>query len=173
MIARDGLTEDADAIDDCNGEDLGALIDVVGDDDYEHSVSIDFEVERLRKAASALLSALQAASDWIDAQVFVPRTGIQATIQVAIAKVTNGQVERRLSIDFEAERLRKAASALLAALEAVLPYAENEYTSLYECWKRDGQAALKEESAACEIAIEQARHAIAKATADQAERRPS
>jgi hypothetical protein len=33
-----------------------------------------------------LLAALQAASDWIDAQVFVPRTDIQATIQAAIAK---------------------------------------------------------------------------------------
>jgi hypothetical protein len=97
LIARDRLTEDADAIADCNGENMGALIDVVGDDDYEHSVSIDFEAERLRKATTELLDALQAASNWIDAQVFIPRTDIQATIQAAIAKATTGQGERRPS----------------------------------------------------------------------------
>jgi hypothetical protein len=115
MIARDGRTEDAEDIEDCNGENLGALIEIVGDDDKEQS----------------------------------------------------------LFIDFDAERLRKAASALLAALEAVLPYAENENASLYECWKRDGHAALKEGSDTCTTAIEQARTAIAKATTGHADRRPS
>lgn len=43
LIARDRLSEDADDIEDCDGEDLGALIDVVGDEDHEQSVSIDFE----------------------------------------------------------------------------------------------------------------------------------
>ena len=57
-IARDRLTEDADDIDDCDGEDLAALVDVVGDDQYEQSVMIDFEAERLRKAAPELLAAL-------------------------------------------------------------------------------------------------------------------
>src|SRR4051794_33521812 len=46
-------------------------------------------------AASELLAALQAASDWIDALVFVPRTDIQATIQAAIAKATSQHSQRR------------------------------------------------------------------------------
>jgi len=58
-IARDGLTEDADDIEDCDGEDLAALIDVVGDDGFEKSVTIDFGPESLRKAASHLLETLK------------------------------------------------------------------------------------------------------------------
>jgi hypothetical protein len=59
-IARDRLTEDADDIEDCDGENLAALVDVVGDDQYEHSQMINFEDERLRKAAPELLKALKA-----------------------------------------------------------------------------------------------------------------
>jgi hypothetical protein len=62
-IARDRLTEDADDIEDCDGEDLGALVDVVGDDQYEQSVMIDFEDDRLRKAAPELLAACQMVVD--------------------------------------------------------------------------------------------------------------
>jgi hypothetical protein len=102
-------------IDDCDGETLSALVDVVGDEEYEHS----------------------------------------------------------RCIDFEAERLRKAAPELLAALEALLPYAENENASLYEIWKSDGDASLKEEFDACEKRIEQARAAIAKAIPQLSERRPA
>ena len=54
------LTEDADDIDDCDGETFAALVDVAGDEGYEQSRMIDFEVERLRKAAPLLLEALQA-----------------------------------------------------------------------------------------------------------------
>ena len=57
-IARDRLTGDADDIDDCDGETFAALVDVVGDEEYRHSVMIDFEPERLRKAASEMLGAL-------------------------------------------------------------------------------------------------------------------
>jgi hypothetical protein len=46
-------------------------------------------------AAPEMLAALQAASDWIDAQIGVPRTDIQATIQAAIAKATSQILERR------------------------------------------------------------------------------
>jgi hypothetical protein len=56
--ARDRLTEDADDIRDCDGEDLGALVDVVGDDQYEQSLMIDFEAERLRKASPELREAI-------------------------------------------------------------------------------------------------------------------
>jgi hypothetical protein len=57
-IARDKPTDDADHIDDCDGENLAALVDVLGDEQYEKSVTIDFEAERLRKAAPRLLNAL-------------------------------------------------------------------------------------------------------------------
>lgn len=58
-IARDGLAEDADAIDECDGEDFAALVDMQGDTDFERSVTIDFAPERRRKAAPALLAALE------------------------------------------------------------------------------------------------------------------
>jgi len=59
-IASDKLTDDADSINDCNGDDLGALVDEAGDEQYERSVMIDFECERRRKAAAQMLAALQA-----------------------------------------------------------------------------------------------------------------
>lgn len=105
-LASDKPTDAADNIDDCEGENLGAVVDLVGDEDYSRSVTIDFE----------------------------------------------------------AERLRKAAPAMLASLRAVLPYAENENQSLYECWKRDGDEAVKQVLDACENAIDQAHTAIVEAT---------
>jgi hypothetical protein len=62
-IAADKLTQDAEYAEDCDGENLAALVDVVGDDQYEQSQMIDFESERLRKAAPALLNALKRVSD--------------------------------------------------------------------------------------------------------------
>jgi hypothetical protein len=52
-------TEEATSIEDCNGDDFGAVVDVQGDEDYSQSVTIDFDCERLRKASPSLLSALQ------------------------------------------------------------------------------------------------------------------
>ena len=57
IIASGKLTDEADNIDDCDGEDLSALVDAAGDADYRHSVTIDFAGERARKAARALLDA--------------------------------------------------------------------------------------------------------------------
>jgi hypothetical protein len=57
--ARDLATAEADAIDDCDGETFAALVDVAGDEQYEHSRVIDFEGERLRRAAPLLLEAVQ------------------------------------------------------------------------------------------------------------------
>lgn len=57
FIARDKLTGDADDIADCDGETLSALVDVAGDAQYEQSRILDFEPERLRKAAPSLLKA--------------------------------------------------------------------------------------------------------------------
>jgi hypothetical protein len=58
-IARDKPTDQADSIDDCDGETLAALVDVQGDEDYRQSRMIDFEPERRRKAAAKLLAALK------------------------------------------------------------------------------------------------------------------
>jgi hypothetical protein len=58
LLASQLPTEDAASIDDCNGDDFGALVDVQGDQDYSQSVMIDFEGERLRNAAPKLLEAL-------------------------------------------------------------------------------------------------------------------
>lgn len=59
-IARDKPTADADDIQDCEGETLTALVDVAGDTEYEQSRIIDFEQEQQRRAAPALLAALEA-----------------------------------------------------------------------------------------------------------------
>jgi hypothetical protein len=56
-IARDRPTDLADAIEDCEGETTGALVDVQGDEEYSLSKLIDFESERTRKAAGRLLAA--------------------------------------------------------------------------------------------------------------------
>jgi hypothetical protein len=56
-----------------------------------------------------------------------------------------------------------SATALLAILQAVLPYAESEAESLYELWKRDGDLQIKDASDRCERAIEQARAVIVQA----------
>ena len=58
-VTRDRPTGDACDIDDCEGETLAALVDTAGDEDYSQSVTIDFEAERIRKAAPKLLDALE------------------------------------------------------------------------------------------------------------------
>jgi hypothetical protein len=58
-IASDRTIREADDIDDCDGEDFVALVDVIGDDGFNQSKTIEFAAERLRKAAPALLDALQ------------------------------------------------------------------------------------------------------------------
>ena len=42
-IARDGLTEDADDIEPCDGETFAALVDVAGDEDFTRSRFIDLD----------------------------------------------------------------------------------------------------------------------------------
>jgi hypothetical protein len=65
-IVRDKLTSDADDIEDCEGENLAALVDLAGDKDYSQSVTIDFAAERIRKAAHKLLAALESLADQAD-----------------------------------------------------------------------------------------------------------
>ena len=60
-IARDKPTDQADSIDDCEGETIAALVDVADDEEYEQTRLIEFEEERLRKAAPKLLTAAEAA----------------------------------------------------------------------------------------------------------------
>ena len=64
-IARDKPTDEADDIDDCDGETFSALVDVVGDEKYEQSCLIDFEAERLRKAAPKVLDALRISEGFV------------------------------------------------------------------------------------------------------------
>ena len=52
-VARDKPTEEADSIDDCEGENLAALVDVAGDEEYEHSRLIDFEPNRIESLGHA------------------------------------------------------------------------------------------------------------------------
>lgn len=62
-IAHGSPTKDADDIDDRDGQDLSALVDTLGDEEYEDSKTIDFEAGRLLNAAPDLLAACQAALD--------------------------------------------------------------------------------------------------------------
>src|SRR5947209_16912657 len=64
--ARDLDTAEADDIESCDGETFAALVDVVGDTDYEQSRFVPFEPERLRQAAPALLEALLMCRDRLE-----------------------------------------------------------------------------------------------------------
>jgi len=71
-IARDGLASDADDINDCDGADFCAIVDVAGDEEFKRSIIIDFGAERLRKAAPVLSEALAwlaTASEDLDAAI--------------------------------------------------------------------------------------------------------
>lgn len=57
-VAEAKPTADAEYSEDCDGESLSALVDVVGDDEFSQSAVIDFDGEQTRKAASALRDAL-------------------------------------------------------------------------------------------------------------------
>ena len=69
-IARDRDTEEADSIDDCDGDTFAALVDVEGDEDYTESRDIAFEAERERKAVPKMRSALEAV---VAALAYYPR----------------------------------------------------------------------------------------------------
>jgi hypothetical protein len=66
----DKPTDDADNIEDCDGENLAALVDTEGDEDLSRSLTIDFEPERMRKAASNLLAALEAIIGYAENEAF-------------------------------------------------------------------------------------------------------
>jgi hypothetical protein len=64
-IARHKPTDQADSTDDCEGENLAALVDVVGDEEFAESRIIDFEPERERQAAGKLLHSSILATAYI------------------------------------------------------------------------------------------------------------
>jgi hypothetical protein len=59
-IAAAKTTDNAETIDDCEGENMAALVDVVGDTDLCESRIIDFQPQLVLKSAARLLDALQA-----------------------------------------------------------------------------------------------------------------
>jgi len=106
-IARDKPTGDAVEIDDCEGETLSALVDVAGDEEYEQSRFIDFEEERLRKAAPKLRAALETIERAFSS-VFNTQAGTQAIITLF------GRHDGSIN---EAIEWRRAARAVLAEAE--------------------------------------------------------
>jgi hypothetical protein len=99
-IAGNKLTKDAEYTEDCDGDNLTALVDLVGDDGFEQSVTIDFEPERLRKAALELLAVLSRFLSYLDdpiisnGRLVLPVEAL-ANARAAIAKATTGTSERR------------------------------------------------------------------------------
>lgn len=157
-IAHDRATDEADNIEDCNGCDLSALVDVAGNEDYSQSVTIDFEAERARKAAALLLNACRLIIErWEHGDLAEAARACQSTVELATAggppwDITEG---RRCGHD-------PATQALLAALEGIIGYAESEAESLDSL--KDGPEAEAEAMTAWR-AIEAAHTAIAEAKA--------
>ncbi|HMP01715.1 MAG TPA: hypothetical protein PKC45_04355 [Gemmatales bacterium] len=94
-IAADKLTDEAEIIEDCDGENLAALVDLAGDDEFTQSVAIDFEPERQRKAVLELLEALelflQFNNEWLvatDAQADPEHDRVMRIARAAITKAT-------------------------------------------------------------------------------------
>ena len=120
-IARDRLTDDADSIEDCDGETMAALVDVQGDEDYRHSRAIDFEGVRERKAASRMLAALTwLLDDLADAgEDRNPETG-EAYDSVAFARAAKAAAEPVVSRSEQA----RAAGYFVGASGRRYTYAE-------------------------------------------------
>jgi hypothetical protein len=57
-IARQQSTEDADSLDDCEGETMAALVDVAGDETHEQSQLVEFPNERRDRLDRAALIVL-------------------------------------------------------------------------------------------------------------------
>jgi hypothetical protein len=158
-IARGKPTGEADDIDDCDGEDFAALVDVAGDEEYEQSRTIDFEPERQRKNAPKLLEALKIAEGFV--QWALDHGADDDAIAAALTFIRTIIAEAEIS----SIRPEPNGPPLLAALEAILPFAENEGHSLFECWRRDRDPQVKKYSDACASSIENAHATVAQAKA--------
>jgi hypothetical protein len=102
QIAADKPTAQAEYTEDCDGENLAALIDVAGDDEFTHSVNINFEPERLRKVEPDLLEALRCLAEQADEDCpaeYRTRHFTDALEQAhaTIAEATTEQPDRRRS----------------------------------------------------------------------------
>jgi hypothetical protein len=122
-IARDGLTEDADDIDDCDGEDFAALVDVAGDEEFEQSRTIDFEPERQRKASPKLLAALQGMIEiFVDSDQLADFEDME-TVKVARAAIAEaesaGIVPATTGIDIHALLAQRRQIAVIWSIEDV------------------------------------------------------
>ncbi|WP_152051787.1 hypothetical protein [Tautonia marina] len=78
-------TADADDIVSCDGIDLAALVDVDGDDNFEQSVTIAFEPQRMLDAAPRLLAAL---SEIVRVYAEYPDETARQIAESAIAEAT-------------------------------------------------------------------------------------
>ena len=58
-LVRSFPTADATEIEDCDGSDSGALVDLVGDDEFEKSVMIEFEPDQSARPVTELLDAVR------------------------------------------------------------------------------------------------------------------
>jgi hypothetical protein len=95
-IAAGKPTGDADNVEDCDGQDLAALVDTAGDDDYSQSVTIDFEAERHRKAAPKLLAALLLAQTALNT---APRFRVGDTDSYTIAAIVDAAIAKAQTAD--------------------------------------------------------------------------
>jgi hypothetical protein len=157
--AREKPADQADSIDDCEGETTAALVDVQGDEEYEHSRTIDFEVALQRKAAPKLLDSLKVSEGFV--QWALDRGADKSATAAALTLIRTAIAEAEIA-DIRSE---PPAAIFLSALKAVLPYAENECASLRECRKRDGDPRVEDELDACDRALAQAHVAIVHAEA--------
>jgi hypothetical protein len=66
-FAAERCSGDAAIVEDCDGENLAALVDVDGDTEYLQTRTIDFEPTVLRTHADQILKALEAGQgkDWV------------------------------------------------------------------------------------------------------------
>jgi hypothetical protein len=121
-IARDKPTDEADDIDDCDSETFSALVDVVGDEEYEQSRVIDFEPERLRNAAPKMLSALKYALEFLEANddgeedVTSRVAAVRAAIDEAKAA---GIPSEPTNVDFHAVLARRRQIAAIWCIDDV------------------------------------------------------
>ena len=83
-LTADRPTDEADTIDDCEGETLAALVDLDGDSEYAQSRLIDFRAQRRSELLSALRSleaALNHHAHWLPTMpAHLARTVRQAII---------------------------------------------------------------------------------------------
>lgn len=89
--ARNLTLEDADVVDECDGADFAALVDVAGDEEYGQSVTVDFEGEVLRKSAPDLLAALTLARQALNT---APRFRVGDTDSYRIASVVDAAIAK-------------------------------------------------------------------------------